>query len=76
MGDRPTAYFHHAIKERKQRKCIRVLEDSAGNKLETEAGIISDNTGFYKNLFGEIDHMVDVENIREMTFANYITVEE
>ncbi|KAF5203727.1 Ribonuclease h domain, partial [Thalictrum thalictroides] len=55
MGDRPSAFFHHAVKERKGRKAIRILEDNQGNKLNTEAAIVTEITSYFRNLFGEDD---------------------
>ncbi|KAF5183642.1 hypothetical protein FRX31_026771 [Thalictrum thalictroides] len=76
MGDRSTTYFHHAVRERKCRKAIRTLEDQMGNKLDNEAAIISEITGYFRNLFGEEDMAVEADIIRSLTFSEYITEEE
>ncbi|KAF5186913.1 reverse transcriptase, partial [Thalictrum thalictroides] len=76
MGDRTTAYFHQAVKERKNRKAIRTMEDRNGYKLNTEAEIISEILDYYKGLFGEEDCEIDAEAIRDINFPNLITEEE
>ncbi|KAF5185574.1 Dnase i-like superfamily protein [Thalictrum thalictroides] len=66
MGDRSTAYFHFAVKERKNRKTIRALDDRLGNKLNTEASIVAEITSYYKELLGTDDLEVDADSIREV----------
>ncbi|KAF5183828.1 Dnase i-like superfamily protein, partial [Thalictrum thalictroides] len=76
MGDRPSAYFHNAVKEKSNRKAIRTMEDRQGNKLNSENDIISEILDYYMNLFGEGDDEVEAEIIRELIFSKQITEEE
>ncbi|KAF5187086.1 Rna exonuclease, partial [Thalictrum thalictroides] len=68
MGDRPTSYFHFAVKERRNRKAIRSLDDRMGNKLNTEIEIVREITSYYKEILGVADSEVDLDIIRELNF--------